>query len=418
MLMCLRGFRLEPYAELSEMQPVSLEDVLQHCPGGIVAFLSMKGATVLRGVSSTCRNAVSVGCCAWEDWHEVGNKCGTNSRVRLWSQCFPHARFLHTCNHSGGGFSWPGDAMTPPLFFPRLTHLGVWILNARDIAALAAAVAIGTLPLLEFFGLGICDRSKTITACELPSFDLGRNLAGCQVLREVNICGNYGDDASVGRFLEGLSSTRTVTHLSLRETTTAHLLAFGPRLPHLRKLTLSMWWGGIVFPEFVGHDAVTIGLGVLEPCVQLSHLGLDSGSDAPFSTMLHVLPHLPRLKYVFAINCAEKQRPTNQIISDTHRLVSRAPRLVQLVLQTQRIPYSLGSCDASCDVAVRRPVGSACGITGLKDRWAYAILPVFRHHGIAWNDDTTFLFQELACMARMPGPPPHDVSPESDFKLS
>ena len=390
---------------------MSLEDVLRHCPSGIVAFPSMKGATVLRTVSSTCRDAVTVGCCGWEDWHEVGNKYATIRRVRLWSQCFPHARFLHTCNHSGGGFSWPGDAMTPPLFFPRLTHLGVWMLNASDIAALAGAVAIGTLPLLEFFGFGVF--SSRMSDCELPSLDLGRNLTSCCVLREVDICGSYGDDASVGRFLEGLSSTRTVTQLTLRETTTAHLAAFGPRLPYLRKLILSVYWGGMVFPPSDVYDAATIGLDILAPCVSLSHLGLDSGLGVPLSSMLRALPHLPSLEYVVADNFARSCRSTDQIISDTQSLLSRAPRLLQLVLQTDRIPYSVDNTNASCDVSVRRPVDFEHRVAGCEGRWAHAILPLTRLEGVVWDNGTTILFEKLACMACMQGPPPREVSAAS-----
>lgn len=395
-----------------------------------MAFLSMAGATLLRGVSTTARDAVAVGCCRWEQWHDVDDaQDGMIHRLRQWHECFPNARSLETCNEESF-FAWPCDALTPLMQLPRLTSLSVWCLSVPAALALASAIGLGTLPRLENIGVGEI-------AGDVAAFGLGRSLTGCPLLRSVTISGGFADtDASnIGAFLEGLSDTQTVTQLSFMEMSISHIVNFNPRLPHLRTLSLSCCWGDTHVDEFGGgavledQEAFLLGLRLLAPCTSLSHLSFDPDSvGVPLTLAILALPHLPSLSHVCAIDgdFSSLPRPKNQIVADKDSLLHCAPRLEQLVVQRHRtfVPGPAASRwpafePTICDVAIRRAVPSASGTPPLAQQWAYAILPLAAAHPsrkfgddlrhMKWDEDHLQVFERLACMACMQGPPPHEA---------
>ena len=385
-----------------------------------MACISMAGATVLRGVSRTARDAVAVGCCRWEQWHDVADtEHGKNRRVRRWHACFPNARSL---------VFWC-DAWTP-LQFPCLTSLCVPRLAADVALALASAIDLGTLPRLEHIGVWEIE-------CDVAAFDLGRSLAASSVLHSVTVNGGLSEDSNNGAFLEGLSTTTSVTQLLLSETSISHLVDFSPRLPHLLTLALSCCGGDMHADELGGgaalgdEDAFLYALDVLAPCASLTHLRIEPDAVCvPLTSALLALPYLTSLSHVVSTDGRSRNthRPSNQIVTDTHNLLQRTPRLEQLVVQRNRV-YIPGAVAGQrgtfeptlCDVAVRKPVNSA-SVAQLREprEWAYAILPLAAARpsrdlgddlrGVCWGDKDIRLFERLASMARMQGPPPHEVS--------
>lgn len=322
-----------------------------------MAFLSMAGATLLRGVSTAARDAVAVGCCRWELWHDVADhKYGCKSLVQQWHMCFPNARSL----------VFLGDAWTP-LQFPRLISLSVTSLAVDVALALASAIELGTLPRLEHIGIWE-------VACAVAAFGLGRSLAGCPVLHSVTVNGGFSEDSNNGAFLQGLSTTTSVAQLFLSETSISHLVDFSPRLPFLHTLVLSVC-GGDKHADVLGGgapledgDAFLKALDVLAPCSSLTHLGFDPDAvGVPLTPAIRALPHLPSLSYVYAVDGKfASLRPSNQIVTDTHNLLQRTPRLEQLVVQRNRVyvpgaaAWQMGTFEPTlCDVAVRKPVNSA-----------------------------------------------------------
>ena len=394
-----------------------------------MAYLSMSGATLLRGVSTAARDAVSLGCCRWKLGHDVTddgvNTC--NRHVRLWHKCFPNASALETCNQYTV-FAWPSDAMTAPLQLQRLVSLGVWCLSVDAAMALSSAIDMGTLSRLEYFGVGEI-------SCGASAFDLGRSLAECAVLRSVFVTGGFTDASNIGAFLEGLSFTQSVTQLSLCETSISHLLDFSPRLPHLRTLALSCCWGDPGMDELGGGaalgeaEAFLEALCLLAPCTSLSHLVLDPDAvRVPLSSAILALPHLPSLLHVLALDGSAPLllRPNIQVVADTHSLLNCAPRLEQLVVQRRRIhatatdQHGMVEPTLVCDVAVLSAVESASGTRSPLAQWAYAILPLedaqaprCLHRDLRytkWDDNGFRFFERLVCMALMQGPPPHEAS--------
>lgn len=414
------------------MEFAPLEDALLRCP--VVAYLRAADATLLRGVSTAAREAVALGCSSWGERHLDDDRgrdvnVGLWRRCWLWHRCFPHARVLRAGNFKLAYFkwtnqSWASDAMSPPQSFPCLASLSLSNLRPCDTKALARAVAFGALPRLERVLVREIETARA-------AFVLGRSLAGRRTLRSVIFDAGFDKDFTASAFLDGLSTTQSVTQLALYNASTLDLVAFSPRLPYLSALSL-FYCGGDQQTYMRGEDdafeaaACLEDLSLLAPCSALTHLAFDH-SSCPMADAIRALPHLPSLTHACAIDYYD--RSTNQIVADTRILLKRAPRLQQLVVQRHvlfnpsTVAGELGTKGQTlCEVAVRRQ--SACG-DGFSyesaSQWAYAVLPLeeaivpVQNYQVKldfteWGDETLQVIRRLASMACMQGPPPHEAS--------
>lgn len=180
----------------ASVSPATLEDALRLCPADIVDCLSMKGATVLRGVLHSPRRSLRR-LLPLVFFHEALSDAGGILyligvvKARLWQRCFPFASSLYAF-HFGDIF----DVLPAPMHFPNLLNLGTYKLNSDTMEEFAAAVAAGMLPRLESVDVGLAPSTDDPPDFDAPR-ELGCSLANLRSLRRVGVVGDFGSTRNI-----------------------------------------------------------------------------------------------------------------------------------------------------------------------------------------------------------------------------